>query len=72
MQAIDGDEFFGEVEWRSEVIHAAIDVVWIGDVIAIHVAAGAEDAGTGREYGIPGGGFRGIGRLAEVIYDDLA
>ncbi len=49
VQAVHGDEFFGEVEWRSEMIHAAIDVVRIGDVIVWNHAAEAKDSRSGGE-----------------------
>ena len=53
VQAVDGDEFFGEIERRSEVIHAAIDVVRLGDVVVRNRAAETEDAGPGGEDRIP-------------------
>ena len=33
VQAVDGDELLGEIEGRAEVVHAAVDVVGIGDVV---------------------------------------
>ena len=47
MQPVDGNEFFGKVERRAEVIHAAVDVIGIGDVVVRDSAAQPEDARAG-------------------------
>ncbi len=60
VQPVDSDELLGEVEGRTEVVHAAVDVVGIGDVVAGDSTAQPEDAGTGSEYRIP---LRSLGRV---------
>ena len=86
VQAVDRDELLGEVERRSEVIHAAVDVVRIAyvpdvllvlvqdrehRVVGIDLAAQAENAGAGGEDRIPLAGLLDVGGLAEILRHDL-
>ena len=72
MQTIDGDEFFGKIKWRAEMIDASVGVFRIRNVVSMNFAAQAEDARSGCKYGIPFGGFRGVFGLAEIRDNDIA
>ena len=50
MQAVDGDELLGKIEGRTEVVHAAIDVVEIGDAPAFLAAARSDNSRAGGKH----------------------
>ncbi len=50
MQPVNGDEFLRKVERRAEMIHTAVDVLRIRNVIPMHFAPESEDARPRCEY----------------------
>ena len=53
MQAIHRDKLFRKIERRTEMIDAAVDVIRIGDVVSVDLAAEAEYPGAGGKHRIP-------------------
>src|SRR5215475_7870546 len=72
MKTIDRDKFFREIKWRAEVVDAAVDALWLRDVVMMVRAAESKDAGPRRKDRIPFCRNNRIRRFAEALCNNRA